>query len=318
LNSYKIKQKEVLVKTADGRIYRFKIYPRDEGREAYYTRFIPERKEWGIFTEDFEEIGKGKLSEEIEAKLIHEILHYDERVIAPAYSPGRVLLESGMSQFSSLGFDILKIDNFLEDLYSKAILKEWFDKRVLNQYFNHQEQAFRRADFIFNSLLPNLKEISEIEVLRENLWSVTLGNILKAKEIEEIPSKEERVKAISMFYFLLDIALSLVFTTSSRFYELLELSGKMEKMTAYEIAYTLLEEGRVERAVRFHNTIGTLKFILLKLAKEKDPFWRLRWRLEYSRLKQRQNLLDAWNLSETLDFKDSSIKNIINKIKYFL
>lgn len=293
LSSYKIAGKELLVKTEEGRTYSFRIYPKEENRnEKYYTRFIPERKEFGIFTADYDKIKSGNVTETMAVKLVHEATHYDSRVLLPAYSMVRMLAE----RFSNPVLLLLRIDNWFEDLQSRKILRDWFDEKTIIKAIDPKNHFLKLA----SSLSSSVKELSK-EAGFDQL--VTLANhfekvIEKNSKITEKKSREfvdfpinsiisvnDRVGQIVMIYYIFDLGFFYTIKNGPS----IEMMKILETGDLSKLASELFSKVNLKWFKYFHDKL-TLPFLRLKINSEKDPFWRLRWRLEYQRL---ENLKEA-------------------------
>jgi len=325
IESYKLERKNLVVKTVEGKSVTFKIYPKEEHtKESHYTKYIPERNEYAIFTRDYDEIIKGNINELIEARTLHEATHYDKRVISPAYSTGWIFKDvyveiisekfnlKEFKEFEKLFNFIISLDNWIEDLFSMRVLVNFFDEKVIKEAVDTKGEILKLFNFAQEDLLPFISSIGSIKKTLLQVLRTELKKSLKSFEnFEPSPLGKEandqavitRINEVYSLYLLFDISVSLALLVlsneSTKIEKFLKIYNEPSKIALYvhEIQDIL---------VNYYSSMNPAIYAMAKLLNESDHFWKLRWFLELNRFVKGRLEMESWKTLLDICFDENS------------
>ncbi|AIG99233.1 hypothetical protein AFULGI_00025180 [Archaeoglobus fulgidus DSM 8774] len=258
--------------------FEFPVLPPLEGQQ-YPCITYSENGRYIIRTREYEKLRSGEYGEEEMVKLIHEITHFDLRVITPFYSLGRypeVCLPQKIKKFDKLGLDIRKLDNFLEDYFSKAVLKKiGLPPRVVDKVLQPEKELEKRWPYITTLLeieRPDLHSKINNETFQSYMDQIKeLGGLEKL----EPHGLEERMRLVVFLYLNMDLGI---------------VKGASKNMKNVHKAIhkgdlaPLFNPNEVLKIRGFYAKLGVLKFVNEQIEKGEDPFTKNRWILEKARL----------------------------------
>jgi len=202
------RKKMAVIAYTDKGVYEFPVLPALKSKkEAYYTELKDGR--YVIFTEDYHKLKEGDFGEEEETKLIHEVLHYDWRVVAPHYSTAEWFKDRLDKTIPRELRKFFRLTNLFEDLSIYHILLKMGKNHEIVDRVNPSPEKIREYVEIFNhygddltsTLFERLPLIKKFYLPR----GINLNALKDGSFIDLNP--KTRIKIILLTYRMIDYAI---------------------------------------------------------------------------------------------------------------